>query len=106
MSTLQITLMIALAALAPQITRWAPFLVFRRKTPDIVAYLGTVLPPAIWGMLVVYCFRNGPLTAESSGLPEALAAALTILLQAWKHNMALSIAGGTFCYMFFLRLVF
>ena len=106
MSTLQLAVMIGLAALATQITRWAPFLLFRKKTPDIVAYLGTVLPPAIWGMLVVYCFRNGPLTEGSSGLPEALSAALTILLQAWKRNMALSIAGGTLCYMLLLRLVF
>ena len=104
MTTLQSAIMIALAALATQMTRWTPFLLFRRKTPAVIAYLGSVLPAAIWGMLVVYCFRNGPLLAESSGLPEALSAAVTALLQAWRRNMAVTIAGGTLCYMALVRI--
>ncbi|WP_273523639.1 branched-chain amino acid transporter permease [Mailhella massiliensis] len=104
MTTLQTAVMIGLAALSTQITRWAPFLLFRKKTPDLVAYLGTVLPSAIWGMLVVYCFKSGTLVEGSSGLAEALAAAFTIALQMWKKNMALTIAGGTFCYMALVRL--
>ena len=98
--------MIALAALATQITRWLPFLLFRRKTPAIVAYLGTVLPSAIWGMLVVYCFRNGPLVEGSNGIPEVLASAVTVALQAWKKNMAVTIAGGTLCYMALIQWLF
>ena len=98
--------MIALAALATQITRWTPFVLFRRKTPSLVAYLGTVLPSAIWGMLVVYCFRNGPLVDGSNGIPEILASALTIGLQLWKRNMAITIAGGTLFYMAMVQLFF
>lgn len=98
--------MIALAALATQITRWTPFVLFRRKTPSLVAYLGTVLPSAIWGMLVVYCFRNGPLVDGSNGIPEVLASALTIGLQIWKRNMAITIAGGTLFYMAMVQLFF
>ena len=106
MTTLQTAVMIALAALATQLTRWTPFLLFRRRTPAVVSYLGMVLPAAIWGMLVVYCFRNGPLLAESSGLPEALAAVVTAALQAWRRNMAVTIAGGTLCYMALVRLFY
>lgn len=106
MTTLQTGIMIGLAALATQITRWLPFLLFRRKTPAIVAYLGTVLPSAIWGMLVVYCFRNGPLVEGSNGIPEVLASAVTVALQAWKKNMAVTIAGGTLCYMALIQWLF
>ena len=98
--------MIALAALATQITRWTPFVLFRRKTPSLVAYLVTVLTSAIWGMLVVYCFRNGPLVDGRNGIPEVLASALTIGLQIWKRNMAITIAGGTLFYMAMVQLFF
>lgn len=106
MTTFQAAVMIGLAALATQITRWTPFLLFRKKTPALVSYLGTVLPSAIWGMLVVYCFRNGPLIPGSNGIPEVLASAVTIMLQMWKRNMAITIAGGTLCYMVLVQLFF
>ncbi len=106
MTTLQMGVMIALAVLATQLTRWIPFLLFRKKTPAVIAYLGRLLPSAIWGMLVVYCFRNGPLVEGSNGLPEILASIVTIALQAWKKNMAVTIAGGTLFYMTLVQLFF
>lgn len=106
MTTLQIGVMIALAAFATQLTRWIPFLLFRQKTPAVIAYLGKMLPSAIWGMLVVYCFRNGPLVEGSNGIPEILASIVTIALQVWKKNMAVTIAGGTLFYMALVQLFF
>jgi branched-subunit amino acid transport protein AzlD len=106
MTTLQAAVMIGLAALATQITRWTPFLLFRRRTPGLIRYLGALLPSAIWGMLVVYCFRNGPLVEGSNGIPELIASAVTLALQAWRKNMAVSIAGGTLCYMAFVQFIF
>ena len=40
--------------------RFAPFILFPegRKRPKVVTYLGTVLPYALMGMLVVYCFKS------------------------------------------------
>ena len=40
--------------------RFAPFLIFGRgkETPELVLYLGKVLPFAIMGMLVVYCMKD------------------------------------------------
>lgn len=51
---------IFIVALVTQLTRWIPFWVFRSSahTPQYVNYLGRVLPPAIFGMLVVYCYKD------------------------------------------------
>ena len=106
MTTMQASIMIGLAALATQITRWTPFLLFRKRTPELIRYLGALLPSAIWGMLVVYCFKSGPLVEGSNGIPEIIASAVTLGLQAWKCNMAVSIAGGTFCYMALVQFIF
>ena len=106
MTTTQAAVMIGLAALATQITRWTPFLLFRKRTPELIRYLGALLPSAIWGMLVVYCFKSGPLVEGSNGIPEIIASAVTLGLQAWKRNMAVSIAGGTFCYMALVQCLF
>ena len=106
MTTMQAAIMIGLAALSTQITRWTPFLLFRRRTPDLIRYLGALLPSAIWGMLVVYCFKNGPLVEGSNGIPEIIASAVTLSLQERQKNMAVSIAGGTLCYMGLVQFIF
>ena len=99
MTSFQACIMISLGVLATQCTRWAPFLLFRHGTPALVRYLGRVLPSAIWGMLVVYCFKSGTLVPGSSGFPEVMATLVTLGLQFWKRNMAVSISGGTITYM-------
>ena len=41
-------------ALAVMTTRFLPFALFQgRKTPKVIQYLGTVLPAAVFGLLVV-----------------------------------------------------
>lgn len=98
---------IALCVLGTVATRYLPFLVFagKRKTPDIVQYLGKALPSAIFAMLVVYCLRNTDVTAHFA-LPELLAVTATVLIHLWKRQMLLSIAGGTAVYMLLVQLVF
>lgn len=98
---------IALCVLGTVATRFLPFLVFagKRKTPDIVQYLGKALPSAIFAMLVVYCLRNTDVTAHFA-LPELLAVTATVLIHLWKRQMLLSIAGGTTVYMLLVQLVF
>lgn len=41
-----------------------------------------------------------------SGIPEAIAIAVTIALHRWKHQTLVSIAGGTVCYVLLVQLVF
>lgn len=99
---------IALCALATILTRFLPFLLFSsgRPTPKYVRYLGRALPPAIFGMLVVYCLKNVSIVSGSHGLPELIAIAVTVGLHLWKRQTLLSIAGGTIAHMLLIQLVF
>ncbi len=93
-------------ALTTWLTRALPFLAFRnRELPDVVRYLGDVLPPSIMVILVVYCLRNIRFNAAPHGIPELSAALLVVLLQIWRKNMYLSIVAGTVCYMLLIRVM-
>ena len=96
MTILQQAITIILCALGTMLTRFLPFLVFNPKkpTPKYIQYLGSALPGAIFGMLVVYCLRNVDVLHFAYGLPELIAIAVTISLHLWKRQMLLSIAGG------------
>ena len=76
---IQSLIIVCMVALATQITRWTPFLVFSggRKLPKVVEDLGRLLPPAMMGLLVVYSLRNTDPFTGSHGLPEAIAVAVT-----------------------------
>ena len=102
------TLLIAVAVLVTMATRFLPFLIFgeKRKTPPIIEYLGTVLPCAIMGMLVVYCLKDVSFLRSPFGLPELISCAVVAALHIWKRNSLLSIGGGTVCYMLLVQLVF
>ena len=101
-------LLILAAVLVTMATRFLPFLIFgqKRKTPLIIEYLGTVLPCAIMGMLVVYCLKGVSLTTFPFGIPELLGCAAVVLLHIWKRNTLLSIGVGTVCYMLLVQFVF
>ncbi len=108
MTTTQQLITIALCALATELTRFLPFVLFRGScpTPKYVQYLGRVLPGAAFAMLVLYCLRNVPITTGSHGLPELIAIAVTAALHLWKRQTLLSIATGTVTYMLLVQLVF
>lgn len=98
---------IALMGLAVMTTRFLPFALFQgRKTPKYVQYLGTVLPAAVFGLLVVYCLKNVDITTGSHGIPELIGIIVTVVLHVWKRQMMLSIAGGTITYMILVQTVF
>ena len=83
------------------LTRFLPFLLFPagKPTPKYIQYLGTVLPSAVFGLLVVYCLKDVSLFAGNHGIPELFSIAAVVGLHIWKRQMLLSIAGGTLCYM-------
>ena len=101
-------LLVAIMSAATILLRFLPFLIWsgKRKTPDYILYLGNVLPPAIIGMLVVYCLKDITFAGPASFLPELLAGACVVGLQVWKRNSLLSILGGTALYMFLVQMVF
>ena len=101
-------LLITAGVLVTIATRFLPFLIFgeKRKTPPIITYLGTVLPCAIMGMLVVYCLKDVSFVKNPFGTPELIACAVVAALHVWKRNSLLSIGGGTVCYMLLVQLIF
>lgn len=99
-------LLVAVMSLVTILLRFLPFLVFRKKVPPCITYLGRVLPPAIIGMLVIYCLKDTVITSAPFGLPELIAGVMVVLLQAWKRNALLSILCGTIVYMLLIQLVF
>ena len=107
LSTTQSILIIAVCALCPFAERALPFLLFRGKeVPEIVRYLGRVLPMAIMATLVMYCLKGITFSSAAGFAPPLIASALTALLHIWKRNTMLSIFGGTVCYMLLVQIVF
>ena len=100
--------LIAVVALVTIALRFLPFAVFngKRKTPEIVTYLGRVLPFAIMGMLVIYCYKGISFITSPFGIPELIAGAVVIVLHLFRRNTLLSIVGGTVTYMLLIQLVF
>ena len=101
-------LIIAVIAIVTMAMRYMPFLVFgeKRKTPKIINYLGKVLPFAMIGMLVVYCFKDVKPLAFPYALPEIIAALIVGATYLWKRNTLISVASGTVSYMLLVQLVF
>ena len=100
--------LIVVVALVTMLTRFLPFLIFgeKHKTPEIVTYLGKVLPFAIMGMLVVYCLKDVNFLAKPFGAPELIGIVVTAGLHIWKRNSLLSIGVGTVCYMLLVQFIF
>jgi len=100
--------LILVMALVTAGLRFLPFVIFTkgRKVPDVVAYLGRVLPYAVMAMLVVYCLKGISFVQMPFGLPEIISVVLVVVLHVWKRNTLLSIVGGTVCYMLLVQLVF
>lgn len=108
MTLTQQIITIGMVILGTVLTRFLPFLVFPagKPTPKYIRYLGTVLPSAVFGLLVVYCLKDVSSFAGSHGIPEMISIAVVAGLHLWKRQMLLSIAGGTLCYMLLVQLVF
>src|SRR3954462_634266 len=108
MNVTQQILVIAMVVLGTMLTRFLPFIVFPsgKPTPKYVQYLGKVLPPAVIGLLVIYCLKDVNFLSSSHGIPKLIAVTVVTLLHIWKRNMLLSIAGGTIIYMLLVQFVF
>lgn len=107
LNNVQVLMMIGAIALGTALTRFVPFLLFpeNKKPPDLVAYLGRVLPPAMMGLLVIYCLKNVSVLDKPYGIPELAAILVIVFLHKWKRNVLLSIGGGTFVYMILIQAV-
>lgn len=93
--------------LGTMLTRFLPFLIFPegKKPPLYIEYLGTVLPFAVIGFLVVFCLKDS-FGEGRYGLPEIIAIFFIVVLHKLRKNVLLSICGGTAFYMFLVQRVF
>lgn len=107
-NTVHSLLIVAVMAVFTALTRFLPFLAFPegRKRPKVITYLGTVLPYALIGMLVVYCFKSVSVFAYPYCIPELLAVVLVTVLHIWKRNTLISVFGGVIFYMLLVQCVF
>ena len=108
MTVTQQIITVAVVVAGTMLTRFLPFLLFPagKTTPKYIPYIGKVLPPAVFGLLVVYCLRNVSIFEGSRGIPELISIVAVIVLHVWKRQMLLSIAGGTVLYMVLVQTVF
>lgn len=98
---------VVVLGLSVQLTRALPFFVFRdaNALPKIIEYLGKVLPAAMMGLLVVYCFKDYDFKSFTGIMPAIIAAVIVTALHIYKRNTVLSIAVGTACYMILIRVM-
>lgn len=99
---------IAVAALVTAALRFLPFAVWGRgkRIPRLINKLAKTLPPAIMGMLVVYCLKDTSLASAAGFVPALISCAVVVGLHLWRRNTLLSIIAGTLCYMVLVQLVF
>jgi len=104
----QLIITIGIIVVVTVLTRALPFILFPtgKKTPQIITYLGTALPYACIAMLVVYCYKGIDVMSVSGWLPELIAGIFVIVIHKWRHNLLLSIAGGTALYMVLVQFIF
>lgn len=99
--------MILAVAAGTVLTRFLAFWLFpeSRRVPRVVLFLGRALPPAMMGLLLVYCLKGVDVFSATHAIPEAAALVLIYFLHRWKHNALVSIGGGTAVYLVLLRLL-
>ncbi len=98
--------LVATMAIFSFLLRALPFILVRKEPPKFIAYLGKTLPPAIIGMLVIYCLKDVSVTAKPFGLPEIIACLFVVIAQVWKRNSIISILIGTIVYILMTTFVF
>lgn len=108
LTSLQTVIILLAVAFGTVITRFLPFVVFgqSKKVPKPILQLGEILPPAVIGMLVVYCLKDIDFLSASHALPEMISIAVILILHRWKNNVLLSIGFGTVLYMVLIQFVF
>ena len=107
MTTAQSVLTVLVVVLGTMATRFLPFFIFPegKTPPPYITYLGTALPYAVIGLLVVYCLKDA-FTSGYFAIPEMIAILFIVVLHKWKKNTLLSIGAGTVLYMFLVQTYF
>ena len=99
-------ILIAVAAIVTIALRAVPFVLFggKRKMPDKIRQIADILPPAIMGVLVIYCLKNPIASLDMSLVYQLIAVAVVVLMHLWRRNTLLSIFTGTAVYMLLINI--
>lgn len=108
MTGIQVFITVLMLSMATILIRFLPFLLFPagKEIPHVVMYLGKVLPAAVMGMLVVYCFKDTSFVSGYHGMPEMIASAFVVVSYLKWRNLLVSIGGGTAFYMVLVQVIF
>lgn len=99
MSVVQQIMTVVVIVIATQITRFLPFVLFKKNTPASIQKLTDSLPYAMMGLLVVYSLKG--LSLETI-LPTSAAVLVLVCVHLYKRNTLLSILVSTIVYMLLL----
>ena len=101
-------IIIVVMGLATMATRLLPVLIFGRNenVPDLILYLGKVVPYTAMGLLIVYCLKDVSVWKGSHMIPEMIALGVVSGTYIWKRNSILSVVIGTVVYMVLVQAVF
>lgn len=82
MTHLEMFITVTVVVATTVLTRFLPYMIFSegREIPKTVTYLGKVLAPAVFGMLVVYCLKNVSFVSGTFGIPEIASLIVITLL--------------------------
>ena len=107
MTTLQKCITVVAIVLGTALTRFLPFFLFPegKTPPKYISYLGSVLPYAVIGFLVVYSLKDVAVS-PFHGLPETISILFIAVLHKWRKNTLLSIGAGTALYMYLVQVWF
>ena len=103
----QAIITILAVAFGVMVTRFLPFVLFsgKRQMPAKFAKLKELIPPAMMGLLVVYCLKDVSFVTAPYGIAEFASIAVVAGLHLYKRNSLLSIFGGVAVYMVLIRII-
>lgn len=90
------------------ILRVGPAILFppNKETPPTLVFLGKVMPLAVIGMLLVYCFKTININFSTIGISQIIAALVTAAIYLYKRSTIFSILFGTITYMILVQVIF
>jgi len=97
-------LILSIVFLTTIITRFLPFWMFRNDNiPNVLIALGKTLPPALIGMLIVYCLKDTDIHTIPFGLNEVFGVIIAALLYLLSNIGIIAVIGATLSYMFLVQ---
>lgn len=76
------------------------------RSSPLIGYLNAAMPVGVMVILTLYTLRGFSPRAPDQAWPTAVALVCTVALHLWRHNVLLSILGGTAVHVVLASTVF